>query len=654
MNLLESFYFIFDADMSGVKKQLKESDKATSDFTKSLDGADKTTQKVGAAFIDLAKKATAAVASVAALGAIKKLTFDTADATFEIRQQAAALTISTEKLTAWQHAVIASGGTAQGATSALTGLRDKFVEIATMGGGMGPDGFMLNKLGLSRDDMQKGITDPTAALEKLSDTFSSLNKIQQQFVGKRLGFDQGTIALLSQGRVAFDEMLARQKELGVVTEKQADAAAKFKLAQAELGVVLQTVAREITTSILPPITWLYQHVEKFIDFLRSHENFTKAFFIGLAAILVDVLVPALIAVGVAALPIIAIPLLIGAALAGIALIADDVMAFMNGQNSVIGEVVKKWPLLGEAVHGAVDLIVASLKLANSAVKDSFEYFMNFSAFLADVFTMGPTKALEKFSKANATLWKDIKQQVLGVKDAVVENAKVLTPIVTGVVGGKNTETGNTIANKLVKMGWSPQQAAGIAGSFLQESTGSANAENPTSHAYGLGQWLGSRVRDFEKFTGKPLRGSTLDEQLAFFNYEVRQGKEQSAGKKLMAATTPEEAALAHSKYYERPGTGEANNERRQKLAASIWAEQIRANVATAQTTLGGTNAPVFAQGSGTISNNVKGNSTTTVDVGGVTVTSASTDPASVARDVSKTLAQHITSAINHHDDGVAG
>lgn len=652
MNLLESFYFIFDADMSGVQKKLKESDKATSDFTKSLEKADKTTQKVGAAFVDLAKKAAGAVTAIAAVGIIKKLTMDTADHTFEVRQQALALTESTENLTAWQHAVIASGGTAQGATSALTSLRDKFIEIARMGGGMGPDGFMLNKLGLSRDDMQKGITDPTAALHKLADTFHSLNAVQQQFVGKRLGFDQGTIALLSQGGAAFDAMIAKQKELGVVTEKQAEAAAKFKIAQNELGVTFETVAREITTEILPPLTWLYEHVERFVQFLREHKGMTEAFFIGVAAVLVDALVPALIAVGAAALPIVGIPLLIAAAIAAIALIADDVYAFMNGQNSLIGEVAKKWPWFGNVVRTSVNTIVSSIKLINAALGDTFDYFLALGKFVTDIFTVGPKKALENFGDTTRKLFTDIKDHVADVGNAVTNNARA----VVGGAGAANGVPADVVAAAKSAEGKYGVPAAVTMAQWALESGNGAHMPAGSNNPFGIKARAGQPY--VEAMTTESINGQNVRVMQRFAKFDSIADAFDAHAKLLATGSAYGKARAAGNdpnRYADAlTGTYATDPNYGKKLRDIIAQQSLHAGVSSAQAALATSTSPMFSRGSAAISNSRSTVRSTNVDVGGVAVHTQATDANGVARDMSKALNQHINGAANYFDDSEMG
>lgn len=639
MSVLQTYFFMFEADTSKVKKGTEEGGKAADDLTKKLNTTDKAAENVGKTFLDLAKSAAKAASAVLALGAIKTITSNTADHTFAVAQQARALDMSVESLSTWQHAVIAAGGSAEGATGSLETLRTKFVEMSRFGAMMGPDSFMFKQLGLSAQDMKDSIKDPTVALGKLAETFGTLNKTQQLYIGKKLGLDQGTIAILSQGREKFEQIIAKQKELGAVTEKQAEAATKYKLAQMELVTVYETVKREITTELLPAFTWVIEKVQALISWFREHKAFAIGFFGGMAVIITTLLVPALTSAAVAMwallAPLLAVILPILAVGAAFGLVADDVQKFLNGQNSVIGELSKKWPIVGKIVHGVADDIKESMDIIAQAFTDPVKAFERLVALAEKLFHQ-----IEKF-KSKALQWamgklgfKTPNESPEDAEDGAVANSRTV----------RANAKGRVIAEKLEKMGWTSAQAAGIAGSFLQESGGDENARNKTSGAYGVGQWLGSRVKDFEKWAGKPLQGSSLDDQLQFFQYEVTKGKERAAGDRLRAATTAAQAASAHSKYYERPGAAEANIARRQALATDILA---------GQRTIAATAVPIASQTSQTIANSRTSNRTSMVDVGGVNIHTQSTDPKAIRDEFHNSLQGQLSNMLNQYDDGVA-
>jgi hypothetical protein len=71
-------------------------------------------------------------------------------------------------------------------------------------------------------------------------------------------------------------------------------------------------------------------------------------------------------------------------------------------------------------------------------------------------------------------------------------------------------------------GWSKAAADGIVANLqAEDSTFDPNSSN--GDAYGIAQWMPDRQKTFQKLFGKPMRGSSLGEQLAFLNFEL-QGK----------------------------------------------------------------------------------------------------------------------------------
>jgi hypothetical protein len=117
---------------------------------------------------------------------------------------------------------------------------------------------------------------------------------------------------------------------------------------------------------------------------------------------------------------------------------------------------------------------------------------------------------------------------------------------------------------LVNRGFAPHQAAGILGNLAQESGLNPNAVGDGGAAYGLAQWRGPRRTALINYARQNRRNpNAMDTQLDFLVDEL-QGTEKRALDSLVSAKTPQEAAIAFSRDYERPG--KPNNERRVGLA----------------------------------------------------------------------------------------
>lgn len=123
---------------------------------------------------------------------------------------------------------------------------------------------------------------------------------------------------------------------------------------------------------------------------------------------------------------------------------------------------------------------------------------------------------------------------------------------------------NRIVNEL---GINPTAASGIVGGLMHESGGdttdiSTTAKNPTSGAYGIAQWLGSRYDDLVAFAEENNADpNDLDTQISFVIHELK-GKESGALQEILKAQTPDEAGRLADQFYERSeGTDKIRNQK---------------------------------------------------------------------------------------------
>ena len=101
-------------------------------------------------------------------------------------------------------------------------------------------------------------------------------------------------------------------------------------------------------------------------------------------------------------------------------------------------------------------------------------------------------------------------------------------------------------------GYTKEQAAGIVGNLQSESGKNldTNAVGDGGKAKGIAQWHPDRQATFQKVMGRDLKSSTLEEQLKFVDWELK-NTEREAGDKLRQAKTAAEAARIVDKQYER-------------------------------------------------------------------------------------------------------
>jgi hypothetical protein len=105
-------------------------------------------------------------------------------------------------------------------------------------------------------------------------------------------------------------------------------------------------------------------------------------------------------------------------------------------------------------------------------------------------------------------------------------------------------------------GLSPQMSAAIVGNLMQESGVNPTAKNPTSGAYGIGQWLGTRYSNLQAYASQN-NGSINDFniQIGFLWFEVTKGTEAGDGalSHMKQESNLDNMTFDWENYYERAG-----------------------------------------------------------------------------------------------------
>lgn len=127
----------------------------------------------------------------------------------------------------------------------------------------------------------------------------------------------------------------------------------------------------------------------------------------------------------------------------------------------------------------------------------------------------------------------------------------------GGEGAGSSDNAKKAMEYFMQQGWTKEQSAGIVGNLQQESGKDLDPSSENEIGmYGIAQWDKTRRKQFEKAMGKSIYGSSLEDQLAFIQHELTEGKDagaKKAGRKLKDADTASEAASTFEKYYERSG-----------------------------------------------------------------------------------------------------
>lgn len=198
----------------------------------------------------------------------------------------------------------------------------------------------------------------------------------------------------------------------------------------------------------------------------------------------------------------------------------------------------------------------------------------------------------------------------GISSAVGANVDMISSIggsmmdsISGYTGVSGNEASKTAFNFFVSKGWTRAQAAGIVGNLQVESGNfspkvlSGQQRGDGGKAVGVAQWHPDRQAKFARQFNKSIIGSSLLDQLAFVDWELR-NDEKGAGTALARTTDPATAAAIVDEKYER-SSGEHRRQRMANAVAVFKSGPVGVSVPTQPTPViptGGVSKPPQAGG----------------------------------------------------------
>lgn len=243
------------------------------------------------------------------------------------------LGMSMESLQGWQYAAESAGAEAEEVGNFFRDMNDYIVDATTFDSGPLKD--IAKELGISLKDAQGNIRATEDVTLELADAFQKAGNQKAVAFGMQMRIDPGMIALLQKGRGEIEALIKAQQELGVYTKEDAEIASKARFAFMTLGRSIEAATMPIARVVVPAITWLAERFTAVAKLIRENSQFVQ---ISLGAVSVFMLarfVPALekmIQTHKKAILAFAPWALV---LGGIAILIDDLVAYIKGGNSAL-------------------------------------------------------------------------------------------------------------------------------------------------------------------------------------------------------------------------------------------------------------------------------------------------------------------------------
>ncbi|HCT9045051.1 TPA: hypothetical protein OUB92_001006 [Morganella morganii] len=236
-------------------------------------------------------------------------------------------------------------------------------------------------------------------MEKVLQTADKVQGMSFSEAKKTLGGlgveDNGTVEMLMKGREELSRMMETQKDYGGITRESIEQSISFNNAMLSLEQSAGLLKNSLMGMLIPALAQGLDWLEKIVVFAKENKNFVTGFFIAVASVVTGKYVHAMklaqISTWTAMLPVMAVVAGILLLAAVFALVYDDIMNFIDGNDSMIGRILDSYPGLKAviltvweafvvlfdfimSVIGVVaDIVVAAYNTMNTALNEFIDW-----------------------------------------------------------------------------------------------------------------------------------------------------------------------------------------------------------------------------------------------------------------------------------------
>lgn len=599
-NTLINFFILSQLNVN-LEKGMKEAEEGCNKLVKKLDEVEKKAGNTGKVLAELAKRAVDFLRPLVGPDAVKGMVLDFSANADAAGKLALSLNMDVEALQAWQGAAVRAGGDADAFAGSVRNLNGKLDEV---GNGSGEAADVFRSLGVSAKDNAGQIKSIDTILLELAGKFAGLSREQAVSFGEKLGLDEGTINLLQKGSDGVDNLLARQKELGLYTQQDAEGAREFNNTLEDLKQVFNSVSAVIARLLLPMLKDFTKWITSFAVNIRENENLVIGFFTGLSIVMGVLAAKTLLAFA----PFILFMAVIVAVAAAFAFLYNEIVNFINGNDSMIGRLCEKWNGFRDEISAALDEASENVSSffrdisdrINSALDAISEKFSEFTQWLEKLGSF-----FDELAEKASTSFEDLRN---GISEIIY------------AIAGKFSEFMEWIKDLGNIFDWLADTACAsfenlrnFISKIIDEVIGKIAA---------IGEWLGQAL---DWVTGKISGEATL---------EIKRSDAESKPGVYQDFPLPRQ----DDQSVPLPG----------RLPPDLAADISKGKQAVLQT-----NTPIASMAGGIAATPQNINKNNVVNVGRVEVYTQATDADGVAGGVGDALEKHFRDAVDNYDDGVS-
>lgn len=396
MAILDTFYLLFKSDAKDLDKGLKESEKGAAALIEKVKAADVASTELGKRFLDVAKRGAAVLGLGVGFAALAKGITKTAEEYTKLEKLAEQFRSTADAVDEFRDAGELLGIDGEKTIGGLTTLEGHIQDTAL---GLGRAKKLFEELGISVVGVDGKVRPTAAVMGELASKFKDFDRGKQLRIMERLGLDPALLKLFNADMGALQKRMNDiDRSTGFDLDQAVKRSKEYTKAQKALGVELASVGmwfgklgEKIKLAILPWFTRAVELATKAVNFLFKfiidNKSLVEGAFVAIAAAVSVILLPALVRAGVAMLaatwPFVLGAIVIGALVAAFAILYDEIVNFMDGNDSLIGQFLTKYPKIAEVLRdigavlgwlydtfvSVVEIVVALGKLGVGAVQN---------------------------------------------------------------------------------------------------------------------------------------------------------------------------------------------------------------------------------------------------------------------------------------------
>ncbi|HEK1077738.1 TPA: hypothetical protein SMQ21_000715 [Proteus mirabilis] len=439
--------FIETMRTKGIKTAIDEA-KAQEHLQKELSETGSKYQEAGSSVAGFATKALGAVGIVMSIGTIFAESVSRSQEIETLDKLGKQIGVATADVDAFSGAIAELGGSRESAQADLSAMAKSF--------------------GNTKDSMEKVLQ----TADKVQGM--SFDKAKKTLEGMGVS-DEKTIELMMKGRKELERTMGIQKEYSGISKESIESSIKFNSAMAKFQQSSGLLKNSFLEKVIPALSKGLEWLTKLVTFCKENKHLVVGFFTAVATILLGKYIYAMklasISTWTTLFPIIAIIAVIALLAAAFAIVYDDIMNFIDGNDSMIGRILEKYPRL--------KVVILALW---ETFKKLFEYLKVIVGVVADIVVAGwdlmasGLKAYVKYLLSCISVIAGWGKSFAGVfntvSDAVVSAFEWMWEQVEKIIGWVNTGL------NAVKNGWkSAKEFFGFGGDEAEIKITSDDASN---------------------------------------------------------------------------------------------------------------------------------------------------------------------------------